>query len=119
MNHQEMDKSHGDGVMMMNGKMMMQHSGKMTIMNRDTTMTNGTQVMTNGTCINKNGTKFMMKEGDCMDMRGKMGDCAMMNKGGKMDMSGDYHCPMHHEVTSGKAGKCPKCGMDLEMKKVK
>ena len=34
-----------------------------------------------------------------------------------------YQCEMHPEVTSDKAGKCPKCGMDLvqvkksEMKK--
>ncbi|HEY3359307.1 MAG TPA: heavy metal-binding domain-containing protein [Polyangia bacterium] len=25
-----------------------------------------------------------------------------------------YHCPMHPEVTSDKAGDCPKCGMKLE-----
>ncbi|CAN5418001.1 hypothetical protein BH10BAC1_BH10BAC1_06980 [soil metagenome] len=25
-----------------------------------------------------------------------------------------YACPMHPEVTSDKAGTCPKCGMDLE-----
>ena len=24
-----------------------------------------------------------------------------------------YVCPMHKEVTSDKAGKCPKCGMKL------
>lgn len=28
-----------------------------------------------------------------------------------------YTCPMHHEVTSDKPGKCPKCGMDLVEKK--
>ncbi len=72
MNHQSMDKSHGDGVMMMNGRMMMQHDGNMTMMSHDTTMTNGTKVMTNGTCINKDGTKLMMKEGQHMDMSGKM-----------------------------------------------
>ena len=27
-----------------------------------------------------------------------------------------YTCPMHPEVISDKAGKCPKCGMDLELK---
>ncbi len=27
-----------------------------------------------------------------------------------------YTCPMHPEVTSDKAGKCPKCGMFLEAK---
>ncbi len=28
-----------------------------------------------------------------------------------------YTCPMHPEVTSDKAGKCPKCNMDLVVKK--
>jgi len=28
-----------------------------------------------------------------------------------------YTCPMHPEVTSDKPGTCPKCGMDLELKK--
>jgi hypothetical protein len=28
-----------------------------------------------------------------------------------------YTCPMHPEVTSDKPGKCPKCGMDLVIKK--
>lgn len=27
-----------------------------------------------------------------------------------------YYCPMHPEVVSNKAGKCPKCGMNLEKK---
>lgn len=27
-----------------------------------------------------------------------------------------YVCPMHPEVTSDKPGKCPKCGMDLELR---
>ncbi len=80
MNHQAMNKSYGDGVMMLNGKMMMEHSGKMTMMNNDTTMSNGTKVMTNGTCITKNGTKIMMKEGQHMDMSGKM----MLMKDSKM-----------------------------------
>ncbi len=31
--------------------------------------------------------------------------------------SGNYVCPMHADVTSDKAGKCPKCGMDLVVKK--
>ncbi|MFZ3301974.1 MAG: heavy metal-binding domain-containing protein, partial [Microgenomates group bacterium] len=29
-----------------------------------------------------------------------------------------YTCPMHNEVTSDKAGVCPKCGMTLVMKKM-
>ncbi len=28
-----------------------------------------------------------------------------------------YVCPMHPEVTSDKKGRCPKCGMFLELKK--
>lgn len=28
-----------------------------------------------------------------------------------------YACPMHTEVKSDKPGKCPKCGMNLELKK--
>jgi hypothetical protein len=28
-----------------------------------------------------------------------------------------YTCPMHPEVVSDTAGKCPKCGMDLVEKK--
>ncbi len=28
-----------------------------------------------------------------------------------------YTCPMHSEVNSDKPGKCPKCGMDLVLKK--
>ena len=30
-----------------------------------------------------------------------------------------YVCPMHEDVTSRKPGKCPKCKMKLEKKKVK
>lgn len=57
---------------MMNGKMMMEQNGKMTMMSHDTTMANGTKVMTDGTCIKKDGTKMTMKEGQHMDMSGKM-----------------------------------------------
>lgn len=30
-----------------------------------------------------------------------------------------YVCPMHQEVISAKPGTCPKCGMDLEPRKIK
>ena len=32
-------------------------------------------------------------------------------------MATTYTCSMHPEVTSDKPGKCPKCGMDLVVKK--
>ena len=73
--------------------------------------------------IMKDGKKMMMKEGDCMEMSGKMGKCSMMNnsmKNATMKKNKNtamvYTCPMHHEVTSDKTGKCPKCGMDLVKK---
>ena len=28
----------------------------------------------------------------------------------------EYTCPMHPEVVNDKPGKCPQCGMDLEVK---
>ncbi|MEP7170690.1 MAG: heavy metal-binding domain-containing protein [Bacteroidota bacterium] len=31
--------------------------------------------------------------------------------------TGTYYCPMHPEVISDKAGTCPECGMNLELKK--
>jgi hypothetical protein len=30
-----------------------------------------------------------------------------------------YTCPMHPEVVQSKPGKCPKCGMNLELVKAK
>lgn len=29
-----------------------------------------------------------------------------------------YTCPMHNEVMSDEPGKCPKCGMNLEKRKM-
>jgi hypothetical protein len=115
-----------DCCMMKDGKMMQMKSGKMMPMDKDMTMKNGTKVMTNGDCIMKNGEKMTMKEGECMDMNGKMDNCDMMHKdsksttkmkNGKHDMATMYTCPMHPEVVKDKAGKCPKCGMDLVVKK--
>ena len=111
-----------DCCMMKDGKMMCMKDGKTMPMEHDMTMKNGTKCMTNGDCIMKNGNKMKMKEGECMDMNGTMDKCSMMNKDqkkktSKMKMAMTYTCPMHPEVTSDKAGKCPKCGMDLVDKK--
>ena len=111
-----------DCCMMKNGKMMVMKDGKSMPMNKDMKMKNGTTCMVNGECVMKDGTKMTMKDGDCMDMNGKMDKCDMMKKTTKMktkkhDMAMTYTCPMHPEVTSDKPGKCPKCGMDLVVKK--
>jgi len=57
-----------------------------------------------------------MKNGDCMNMNGKMDKCD--NKMKHDDKTAKmYACPMHPDVTSKKAGKCSKCGMDMTEKK--
>ncbi len=101
-----------DCCMMKDGKMMVMKGGKTMPMEKDMVMKNGTKCMKDGECIMKDGTKMMMKEGDCMDMSGKM--CTDKMK--KMDASAMYSCPMHPEVTSSKPGKCSKCGMALVKK---
>ncbi|NDP22565.1 MAG: hypothetical protein GZ091_16005 [Paludibacter sp.] len=35
----------------------------------------------------------------------------------KENSGATYTCVMHPEVNSDKAGKCPKCGMDMVVKK--
>ncbi len=111
-----------DCCMMKDGKMMCMKNGKMMPMKKDMTMKNGTKCMTNGECIMKNGEKMQMTEGHCMDMKGKMDMCDMMNKNTKSadkkkDMAITYTCPMHPEIIRSKPGKCPKCGMTLVEKK--
>ena len=67
------DKSHHDGVMMQNGKMMKVKNGqKTTLQDNEMTMNNGTKIMSDGTCITKDGSKTKMKEGQHMDMSGNM-----------------------------------------------
>ncbi len=39
--------------------------------------------------------------------------------GEESSQSKSYYCPMHPEVTQDKAGKCPKCEMNLEKKETK
>lgn len=114
-----------DCCIMKDGKMMQMKGGKMMPMESDMTMVNGTKCTTKGECIMKDGKKMKMKEGQCMDMDGKMMKCDMRKdakccKEQKHDehcKAANYDCPMHPEVTSDKAGKCSKCGMDLLKKK--
>lgn len=82
---QQMDMKK-DHVMMHDGKMQMVKNGKTIPMEEDMTMSNGTTVMTDGMCKMKNGKTMQMKEGDMMDMNGKMGKMPMKTKKGKMKM---------------------------------
>lgn len=61
-----------DHLMMKDGKMEMTKNGKTMLMDKDMTMSNGTEVMTDGMCKMKDGKTMTMKEGDMMDMNGKM-----------------------------------------------
>lgn len=38
-------------------------------------------------------------------------------KESKQETTVQYTCPMHPEVVQAEPGKCPKCGMELEVKK--
>ena len=61
-----------DHIMMQNGKMVMMKDGKTMPVNKEITLKNGTVIMTNGQYKGKDGNIMMMKEGDMMDMDGKM-----------------------------------------------
>jgi Heavy metal binding domain len=114
-----------DCCMMKDGKMMQVKDRKMMPMEKDMVMDNGTTCMVNGECVMKDGKKMKMKEGDCMDVSGKMDKCGKMRdkmnkaerKHKKHHTAKAYACPMHPDVTSDKADKCSKCGMDLVEKK--
>ena len=108
-----------DCCMMKNGKMMHIKDGKLMPMEKEMTMKNGTKCMANGDCVMKDGKKMKMKEGECMDMNGKMDKCEAMHKDKKNDKKEavTYTCSMHPEVSSDKPGNCPKCGMELIIKK--
>lgn len=61
-----------DGVMMMDGTVMMMKDGKAMPMDKDMTMSDGSKVMMDGTVMKKDGSKMMMKNGESMDMSGMM-----------------------------------------------
>jgi hypothetical protein len=64
--------AHPDGVMLVDGKVMMIKDGKMAKLESDVYLNNGTKVTPDGTCVNKAGTTMMMKEGEHLDMEGNM-----------------------------------------------
>jgi hypothetical protein len=65
-------KNHPDGVMMKNGSMWRIMDNRMVVLDRTLTMSNGTQVMSDGTYLRTDGTRIKFKEGEHMDLTGKM-----------------------------------------------
>ena len=72
----------------------------------------------NGTCLVKDEAGNVKAE--VHENYKQFGACAIHCTSHKMDHSKirdesakAYSCPMHPDVTSDKAGKCSKCGMDL------
>lgn len=72
MQNNPVDESLPNGVVMQDGKMMKVNNGKMTILDYDMTMSNGTRIRSDGSYIKKDGNKMMMKDGQHMDMEGKI-----------------------------------------------
>lgn len=72
-----------DHVMMEGGKMMEMKNGKIMRMEKNITMKNGTMVMPTGEYTMKDGKKNRMKDGEYMEMTGKMGKISGMKKGMK------------------------------------
>lgn len=77
-----------DHVMMKDGKMHIMKDGKTTHMDKEMTMGNGTTVMADGMCKMKGGKTMKMKEGDMMDMDGKMGKMPIKKKTGSKSKMG-------------------------------
>src|SRR3954471_2410505 len=61
------------------GKITVMHEG--SALKSDATLDNGTMVKTDGTVIKKDGSKVMLKEGECVNMEGKI----VMEKSKNMD----------------------------------
>lgn len=61
-----------DGFMLYNGNLVMVKNGEFTQVENDTTLSNGTVIMSDGHYKEKNESKAMFKEGEHMDMSGKI-----------------------------------------------
>jgi hypothetical protein len=102
------------------GQLLQDNSKKQEIFN---TIINDSTLLaefTNTMMKNPQSCKMMMNNDGMMKMMMSDTTKMKMKKGMKnMNMPADstvYTCPMHPEVISSKAGKCPKCGMALVKK---
>ena len=80
--------AHSDYAMM-NGKMTHCMGDRHEPMMKDVTLKNGTLISTNGEVITKGGKKTMMKDGQCINMSGKMGTMEEMHPGMKKEAKGE------------------------------
>ena len=72
MSQQSMDKSKSDGYRLQNGKIMVSKNGQMTTMEKEMTFSDGSILRSDGTIIRKDGTKLMIKDGEYVDITGKV-----------------------------------------------
>ena len=61
-----------DGFVKKDGKTVMVKDGKFTTLKKDMTLSDGTVVMTNGSFKTNNGTATELKDGDHLDLNGKL-----------------------------------------------
>lgn len=70
----KMEKMHDmkDCVMMKDGKLIVMKGNSVTALDADLTLTNGTVVKTDGSVKSADGSAMKLKEGEAIDMDGKM-----------------------------------------------
>jgi Mg-chelatase subunit ChlD len=61
-----------DGIKMQKGTMIVYKNGKASAMTTEMVLSDGSRVMMDGTVVRKSGTKLRLKEGDHIDMNGKI-----------------------------------------------
>ena len=73
--------THGDHIMMRDGKIIVLRNGEETPMQEEMTMSDGTRVMPNGQLLMADGTARMMREGETITMdRHQTGDAEDMTE---------------------------------------
>jgi len=69
-----------DCYMKKDGKMVQYTNGVPTKLKKAVMLENGTKVKRNGVCVMPDKTRVRMQEGNCIDTKGKIGDCAVAEK---------------------------------------
>lgn len=80
-----------ESYMMKDGTLMHCVGDKTETQKTNVTLKNGTRITTTGEVITSDGKTSALANGQCVDMKGMVGDCDKMGKGGKMDnMQGEH-----------------------------